>query len=306
MSWRRQDFRGLHGFMAKKILHAIDRWRFEAPLAALLGVAAGFAVAAMPASIFAQAPVVGGFGLIAQGAAAALIAVLSGVVSYILMRPPARPGIDAATLAEARQEETPAERLHRVHRADRHPDAPPRAPIRASRDLGAPLMEVGLFFQETAGQTETDMILDGEFVELAGELPAPHPAEPDVGETETLDAVEELAETTPVEEEEEAPVVAAAPVAAGARTPLADFAASTSAATMRPCGPEPWMRARSTPASSASRRANGEEMTRLALETRTSSAGATGGGFSSTGRGAELSAGSGALRITSSCWGEVD
>lgn len=220
MSWRRQDFRGLHGFMAKKILRAIDRWRFEAPLAALLGVAAGFAVAAMPASIFAQAPVVGGYGLIAQGAAAALIAVLSGVVSYILMRPPARPGIDAATLAEARQEETPAERLHRVRRADRHPDAPPRAPIRASRDLGAPLMEVGLFFQETAGQTETDMILDGEFVELAGELPAPHPAEPDVGETETLDAVEELAETTPVEEEEEAPVVAAAPVPPVAPAPI--------------------------------------------------------------------------------------
>lgn len=220
MSWRRQDFRGLHGFMAKKILHAIDRWRFEAPLAALLGVAAGFAVAAMPASIFAQAPVVGGYGLIAQGAAAALIAVLSGVVSYILMRPPARPGIDAATLAEARQEETPAERLHRVRRADRHPDAPPRAPIRASRDLGAPLMEVGLFFQETAGQTETDMILDGEFVELAAELPAPHPAEPDVGETETLDAVEELAETTPVEEEEAAPIVAAAPVPPVAPAPI--------------------------------------------------------------------------------------
>lgn len=220
MSWRRQDFRGLHGFMAKKILHAIDRWRFEAPLAALLGVAAGFAVAAMPASIFAQAPVVGGYGLIAQGAAAALIAVLSGVVSYILMRPPARPGIDAATLAEARQEETPDERLHRVRRADRHPDAPPRAPIRASRDLGAPLMEVGLFFQETAGQTETDMILDGEFVELAGELPAPHPAEPDVGETETLDAVEELAETVPVEEEEAAPIVAAAPVPPVAPAPI--------------------------------------------------------------------------------------
>ncbi|WP_019832174.1 hypothetical protein [Sphingomonas sp. PR090111-T3T-6A] len=214
--------------MAKKILRAIDRWRFEAPLAALLGVAAGFAVAAMPASVFAQMPVVGAYGLMGQGVIAALAAVLAGVVGYALMRAPAKPGIDAATLAEARQEETPEERLHRVRRADRHPDAPPRAPIRASRDLGEPLMEVGLFFQEPTGQTETDMILDGEFVELTAELPAPHPAEPDAGEMETLDAVEDMAEAAPVEEiapveeerEEVVPVMAAAPVPPVAPAPI--------------------------------------------------------------------------------------
>jgi hypothetical protein len=216
--------------MAKKILRAIDRWRFEAPLAVMLGIAAGFAVGAMPASIFGQVPVVGSYGLMGQGAVAALVAVLAGVVGYALMRAPAKPVIDAATLAEARQEEAPdtvSDRLRRVRRADRHPDAPPRAPIRANRDLGAPLMEVGLFFQESEEKTETDMILDGEFVELAGEGEplVSHPVEQDFdGETETLDAVEELAETAPVEEiapveavapvEEEhvAPVVAVAPV----------------------------------------------------------------------------------------------
>jgi hypothetical protein len=215
--------------MAKKILRAIDRWRFEAPLAAMLGVAAGFAVAAMPASIFGQVPLVGSYGLMGQGAVAAFAAVLSGIVGYLLMRAPAKPAVDAATLAEARQEEAVDEisdRLRRVRRADRHPDAPPRAPIRASRDLGEPLMEVGLFFQESEEKTETDMILDGEFVELAADAEplASHPVEQDFdGETETLDAVEDLDETAPVEEitpveavaaveeEQVAPVVAAAP-----------------------------------------------------------------------------------------------
>src|SRR5215468_841901 len=56
---------------------------------------------------------------------------------------------------------------------------------------------------------------------------------------------------------------AAAGAAAGATRPRPDFAASTSRAITRPCGPEPWMRARSMPASFASRRASGDENTRL-------------------------------------------
>jgi hypothetical protein len=47
--------------------------------------------------------------------------------------------------------------------------------------------------------------------------------------------------------------------AAGGVAPVWDFAASTSAATMRPCGPDPWIPERSTPETSASRRASGEE-----------------------------------------------
>ena len=56
--------------------------------------------------------------------------------------------------------------------------------------------------------------------------------------------------------------VAAAGAAAGALRPLPDLAPSTSRATMRPCGPEPLMRASSMPASLARRRASGDEKTR--------------------------------------------
>src|SRR3984957_13722306 len=47
--------------------------------------------------------------------------------------------------------------------------------------------------------------------------------------------------------------------AAGARKPWPDFAASTSRAMTRPCGPVPWTRPRSMFASFAKRRAKGEE-----------------------------------------------
>src|SRR6516225_7922731 len=56
---------------------------------------------------------------------------------------------------------------------------------------------------------------------------------------------------------------AAAGAAAGATRPRPDLAASTSRAMTRPCGPEPSTRARSMPASFASRRASGDEKTRL-------------------------------------------
>ncbi len=205
--------------MAKKILRAIDRWRFEAPLAVMLGVAAGFAVAAMPAAIFAAVPVAGAFGLFGQGAVAAAVALLSGIVGYVLMRAPGKPkaAADEDSTNEAESIEMPADtagdRLRRVRRADRHPDAPPRVPIRASRDLGEPLMEVGLFFQSAEEPPRQDVILDGEFIELPGEVvPAPRAAEAlsEEAEIETL-VVEEIAEMTPVEEI--APVVIAASAA---------------------------------------------------------------------------------------------
>src|SRR5690348_4787684 len=44
--------------------------------------------------------------------------------------------------------------------------------------------------------------------------------------------------------------------------PLPDFASSTSRAMMRPCGPEPWIRDTSMPASLARRRARGDANTR--------------------------------------------
>ncbi len=55
---------------------------------------------------------------------------------------------------------------------------------------------------------------------------------------------------------------AAEGAAAGAFSPLPDFASSTSRAITRPCGPEPSMRPSSMPASFAKRRASGEEKMR--------------------------------------------
>src|SRR6516164_5108874 len=58
---------------------------------------------------------------------------------------------------------------------------------------------------------------------------------------------------------------------AGAAIPRPDLAASTSRAMTRPCGPEPSTRARSMPASFASRRASGDEKTRFVRAIRASS-----------------------------------
>src|SRR5262245_9706738 len=55
---------------------------------------------------------------------------------------------------------------------------------------------------------------------------------------------------------------------AGAAIPRPDLAASTSRAITRPCGPEPPTRARSMPASFASRRASGDEKTRFGCTVR--------------------------------------
>src|ERR1700729_1564093 len=88
------------------------------------------------------------------------------------------------------------------------------------------------------------------------------------------------------------PVAAPAGAVAGARKPLPSFAAATSRAMTRPCGPEPAMRPRSMPASLARRRASGEEKTRLAPDgfvswplVRTPSPAACGGDLSPLGRG---------------------
>ncbi len=49
--------------MAKEILRKIDGWRFEVPLALVLGAAAGFAAIAMPEDILSHVPLLGAMGL---------------------------------------------------------------------------------------------------------------------------------------------------------------------------------------------------------------------------------------------------
>ena len=102
--------------------------RFDAPLAALFGAAVAFAGFAMPARLAApfalpQAATVARLGWSLPAGLAA------GLVLWLLLRALGRP---------ARRR---ADGVVNVRRADAHPDAPPRPPIFAARDLGEPLMD---------------------------------------------------------------------------------------------------------------------------------------------------------------------
>jgi hypothetical protein len=163
--------------MATQILRTVDRWRFETPLALVLGAATGFAVLAMPPEIFAHVPAAGRLGMAGHVVLALLLAIVCGGVGYCAMRRPAKivpidedvDPIDELDVPSGLSED----RLLRLRRADRHPDAPPRAPIRASRDLGEPFMDVGAFTAASAsGRTRADaadaepVIVDGDYVEV--------------------------------------------------------------------------------------------------------------------------------------------
>lgn len=121
----------------------------DLPVALLMGVAAGLAVAVAPVAILEQLVVASGLtdmaaaaqpplGMKARVAFAAAAALIGFGIAYALMR-----GLDRASgwfepAAAARDdaEEAPAPR---VRRRDLHPDAPVRRPISASRDFGEPV-----------------------------------------------------------------------------------------------------------------------------------------------------------------------
>jgi len=132
--------------MATQILRTIDRWRFEAPMAVLLAGAAGFAVMAMPHALFGRIPVAGALGRPGQAMLALLAALVLGIAGYLAMRRPAKriPVEPEDDDIEVLQDFVPSgvNGPVRIRRADRHPDAPAREPIRASRDLGEPFMDV--------------------------------------------------------------------------------------------------------------------------------------------------------------------
>jgi hypothetical protein len=142
-----------------KMLRTINGWRFELPLAALLALALGFAVLVMPAPMIGTLPGADRLGPATQPLIALVAALLGGLVALGLMfgagRKASAPrrAAAAAARAEAEEGEHPfgkafeelmeppvaapvAEPTVRVRRADAHPDAPPRAPILATRDLG--------------------------------------------------------------------------------------------------------------------------------------------------------------------------
>lgn len=133
--------------MTTQILRTIDRWRFETPLSVALGASAGFVALSAPARLFHQLPVAGDMGTAGRAVAAAVLAAVAGGAGYAAMRKPVKaepaPADPVADIPEdERPSGMPPERFARFRRADAHPDAPPREPIIASRDLGEPFMDV--------------------------------------------------------------------------------------------------------------------------------------------------------------------
>jgi hypothetical protein len=169
--------------MATQILRTINRWRFEAPLALALAGSAAFVTLVMPGELFGQVPVAGPLGLAGRLVVSLLLALALGGIGYWMMRRTGHPVAKAVPVEEAEEisEEDlpsgmPSERLRRFRRADAHPDAPPREPIIASRDLGEPFMEVGAFAPPPLAEPREDTdwwpeetIPHGDFVEVGEE-----------------------------------------------------------------------------------------------------------------------------------------
>jgi hypothetical protein len=88
-----------------------------------------------------------------------------------MRRPHPREMIIADDQQEPESPSVAAERLVRLRRADAHPDAPPRQPIRASRDLGEPFMDVAGFAPPPPPLVDLVVppavsIPDGDYVEI--------------------------------------------------------------------------------------------------------------------------------------------
>jgi len=161
----------------------------------------------MPHAVFAQLPVAGNFGMPAHIGLALLLALVCGVAGYVAMRRPATAVPVDEDVDPMDDIDVPSglseDRLLRLRRADRHPDAPPRAPIRASRDLGEPFMDVGAFALSPPDETEAVpaeeaaadwTIIDGDYVEVDDAVVAPEPVAGAPG-------IEHVAEAAPAKPE---------------------------------------------------------------------------------------------------------
>jgi hypothetical protein len=224
--------------MLKSMIRTIDSWRFELPLALALGAAAAFASIAAPPQLFgAQAGEI--VTTLIQSAVAALVALVASGIAYFAMR---RPHVPTEVIIADDDEEfeapsVTAERLVRLRRADAHPDAPPRQPIRASRDLGEPFMDVAGFPAPPAPLVDLVVppavpipvvpIPDADYVEIdppVAEQPAAEPvAEEPVSEAPIAAQPEIEMPAEPFVEAAPEPVVAEAPVPADQPWPIEAF-----------------------------------------------------------------------------------
>ncbi len=217
--------------MSGRLVRRIHHWRFEIPLALILGGAAGFAASVMPTDLFKHVPLVSEFGLVGQGALALGLGLIFGWSGYAVMR---RPSAPVAEVEDDLVEEEAIDRLRRFRRADFHPDAPPRAPIRAHRDLGEPFMEVGAPLwaaeeQGTDSATADSAIPEGDFIDVSGE-PFVEPAVEVEAASETI--VSNEVDVAFVDALVLTKQAVAAPELVAAREPVA--VAPPSVATLRP------------------------------------------------------------------------
>ena len=163
--------------MLKPLIRTLNGWRFERPLALVLGAAAAFAMIAMPWSPFGRIPAVVAHGLERplDWLLAAVAAVLAGMAAFRAMKYP-WPVRAAAPAIEPEAEGPSVDVSLRLRRSDAHPDFPPREPIRASRDLGEPFMAVvgfggGADAAVAGSETASERIRDAGHPETPGVPP---------------------------------------------------------------------------------------------------------------------------------------
>lgn len=162
--------------MQKSFVTRINAWRFERPLAIALAASAMFMVMAVPPENLSVFPALSAFPSL-QIALALIGGLLFGTAGYMAMIYPwprrimsrAAPG-EPAIPEDDHSQFAAAEVSLRLRRADRHPDAPVREPIFASRDLGSPFMEVGAFAPTSDEPVDTAKtrasIPDGDYAEI--------------------------------------------------------------------------------------------------------------------------------------------
>jgi hypothetical protein len=195
--------------MLKPLIRTLNGWRFELPLALVLGASVAFAIIAMPYSPFAAFPAIAAHGLLRPlgWAFAAAAALLAGIAGFRAMKHPWGGTADMpADAQEVEAEAPPIDVSLRLRRSDAHPDFPPREPIIASRDLGEPFMDVTGFGDGSDAPVggSGPRVLDGEYVELSETETEAEPVEAPVAIAQPVPEDEPLAEFEPVAEAEPA------------------------------------------------------------------------------------------------------